>query len=165
MERIKFRSVDSTLDDKDILILKTLQENADLTNRQLAAKVHLSPTPVYERVRRLREEGYIKRISAILDVEKLNCSFVAFCYIKMKQHTFENATKFMDAVQHLDEVGECYNISGDFDFMMKVYVSSMKEYQQFVLRILGDLDCIGGLSSSFVMGEVKSTHCIPIKIR
>ena len=157
--------MDSSLDDKDILILKTLQENADLTNRQLAAKVHLSPTPVYERVRRLREEGYIKRISAILDVEKLNCSFVAFCYIKMKQHTFENATKFMDAVQHLDEVGECYNISGDFDFMMKVYVSSMKEYQQFVLRILGDLDCIGGLSSSFVMGEVKSTHCIPVKSR
>ena len=165
MERIKFCIMDSSLDDKDILILKTLQENADLTNRQLAAKVHLSPTPVYERVRRLREEGYIKRISAILDVEKLNCSFVAFCYIKMKQHTFENATKFMDAVQHLDEVGECYNISGDFDFMMKVYVSSMKEYQQFVLRILGDLDCIGGLSSSFVMGEVKSTHCIPVKNR
>ena len=155
--------MNSTLDEKDILILKTLQEDADLTNRQLAARVHLSPTPVYERVRRLKEEGYIKRISAILDVEKLNCSFVAFCYIKMKQHTYENATKFMEAVQHLDEVGECYNISGDFDFLMKVYVSSMKEYQQFVLRILGDLDCIGGLSSSFVMGEVKSTHCIPVR--
>lgn len=157
--------MENNLDEKDILILKTLQENAELTTRQLADKLHLSPTPTYERVRRLRSEGYIKRVQAILDVEKLNCSFVAFCYIKMKQHTFENATKIMESVQHLDEVGECYNITGDYDFLMKVYVSSMKEYQQFVLRILGELDCIGGLNSSFVMGEVKATNSIPVKIR
>lgn len=151
------------LDKKDILILKALQEDASLSNKQLAAKVHLSPTPVYERVKRLKEEGYIKGISAILDVEKLGCSFVAFCFIKLKQHTYENANSFMTAVQKIKEVGECYNITGDYDFMMKVYVSSMKEYQQFVLRILGDLDCIGGLSSSFVMGEVKDTHCVPVE--
>ena len=152
----------SSLDNTDILILKALQEDASLTNRQLAARVHLSPTPVYERVKRLKEEGYIKRICAILDVEKLNCAFVAFCYLKMKQHSFENATKIMAAVQQMDEVGECYNISGEYDFLMKVYVASMKEYQQFVLRILGELDCIGGLNSCFVMGEVKSSHSVPI---
>ena len=152
----------SNLDKIDILILRTLQEDASLSNKQLAAKVHLSPTPVYERVKRLKEEGYIKGITAILDVEKLGCSFVAFCFIKLKQHTYENANNFMTAVQGIKEVGECYNITGDFDFMMKVYVSSMKEYQQFVLKILGDLDCIGGLSSSFVMGEVKDTHCVPV---
>ena len=99
----------------------------------------------------------------MLDVEKLNCSFVAFCYIKLKQHTFDNAERFMSAVQKMDEVGECYNISGDYDFLMKVYVSSMKEYQKFVLRILGELDCIGGLNSSFVMGEVKNSYAIPVK--
>lgn len=153
------------LDEKDILILKALQENAELTTRQLADKVHLSPTPTYERVRRLKEEGYIKRVIAVLNADILDCSFVAFCYIKMKQHTFDNATTFMEAVQRLDEVGECYNISGDYDFVMKVYVSSMKEYQQFVLRILGELDCIGGLSSSFVMGEVKATHAIPVRLK
>lgn len=155
----------SNLDKTDILILKALQQDASLTNRQLAAKVHLSPTPVYERVRRLREEGYIKSISAILDVEKLGCSFVVFCYIKMKQHSYENATKFMSAVQNMEEVGECYNISGEYDFLMKVYVPSMKEYQQFVLRILGELDCIGGLNSCFVMGEVKDTHSVPVTSR
>ena len=69
----------------------------------------------------------------------------------------------MSAVQKMDEVGECYNISGDYDFLMKVYVSSMKEYQKFVLRILGELDCIGGLNSSFVMGEVKNSYAIPVK--
>jgi len=151
------------LDATDIAILKILQENAALTNKQLAARVHLSSTPVFERVKRLREQGYIKNFVAVLDTEKLNCSFIAFCYIKMKQHTYDNARRLMDAVQSMEEVGECYNISGDYDFLLKVYVSSMKEYQQFVLRILGELDCIGGLNSSFVMGEVKNTHAVPVR--
>jgi Lrp/AsnC family leucine-responsive transcriptional regulator len=153
----------TSLDSTDIAILRILQEDASLTNKQIAARVHLSPTPVFERVRRLREQGYIKQVIAVLDAEKLNCSFIAFCYIKMKQHTYENAQRLMDAVQSMDEVGECYNISGDYDFLLKVYVSSMKEYQLFVLRILGELDCIGGLNSSFVMGEVKNTHAIPVR--
>ena len=153
----------SGLDSIDIAILRTLQEDASLTNKEVAARVHLSPTPVFERIRRLREQGYIKGYVAVLDAEKLDCSFIAFCYIKMKQHTFENADTFMRAVQQMEEVGECYNISGDYDFLLKVYVSSMKEYQQFVLRILGELDCIGGLNSSFVMGEVKNTHAVPVR--
>ena len=153
----------SGLDSIDIAILRTLQEDASLTNKEVAARVHLSPTPVFERIKRLCEQGYIKGYVAVLDAEKLDCSFIAFCYIKMKQHTFENADTFMRAVQQMEEVGECYNISGDYDFLLKVYVSSMKEYQQFVLRILGELDCIGGLNSSFVMGEVKNTHAVPVR--
>ena len=151
------------LDSTDVDILRILQESADITNKELAAKVNLSPTPVFERVRRLREQGYIKKIAAVLDADKLDSSFVAFCYIKLKQHTFDNAKRFMDAVQDIEEVGECYNISGDYDFLMKVYVSSMKEYQSFVLGIMGDLDCIGSLNSFFVMGEVKNTFGVPLR--
>lgn len=151
------------LDENDLAILGILQDNADLTTKQVANMVHLSPTPVFERIKRLRAEGYIKKIAAVLDAEKLNCSFVAFCYIKLKQHTFENAARFMSAVQTMDEVGECYNISGDYDFLLKIYVSSMKEYQKFVLRILGELDCIGSLNSSFVMGEVKNSYAVPVR--
>ena len=125
----------SGLDNVDISILRILQEDAALTNKQIAARVHLSPTPVFERIKRLREQGYIKGYVAVLDTEKLE----------------------------MDEVGECYNISGDYDFLLKIYVSSMKEYQQFVLRILGELDCIGGLNSCFVMGEVKNTHAVPVR--
>ena len=153
----------SGLDSTDIAILRILQEDASLTNKEIAARVYLSPTPVFERIKRLQDQGYIRKYVAVLDAEKLDCSFISFCYIKLKQHTFENANRLMDAVQAMDEVGECYNISGDYDFLMKVYVSSMKEYQQFVLRILGELDCIGGLNSSFVMGEVKNTHAVPIR--
>ena len=151
------------LDNTDISILRILQEDASLSNKEIAARVHLSPTPVFERIKRLRVQGYIKKFVAVLDAEKLDCSFVAFCYVKMKQHTFENAKRIMEAVQSMAEVAECYNISGDYDFLMKVYVSSMKEYQQFVLRILGELDCIGGLNSSFVMGEVKNTWSVPVR--
>ena len=151
------------LDATDVAILKILQEDATLSTRQIAQRVNLSPTPVFERIRRLRSEGYIRKVAAVLDEEKLGCSFVAFCYIKMQQHTFENARKIMEAVQKIDEIAECYNVSGDYDFLMKVYVSSMKEYQEFVLRILGELDCIGGLNSCFVMGEVKNTYSIPVR--
>lgn len=151
------------LDEKDVEILKILQDDADVTNKEIAAKVHLSPTPVFERIKRMREQGYIRKIAAVLDAGKLDCSFIAFCYIKLKQHTFENARSLMDAVQKINEVGECYNISGDYDFMMKVYVSSMKEYQQFVLRIMGDLECIGSLNSFFVMGEVKNNFGVPVR--
>ncbi|MGM9768162.1 MAG: Lrp/AsnC family transcriptional regulator [Candidatus Cryptobacteroides sp.] len=153
----------SQLDATDVAILKILQEDATLSTRQIAQRVNLSPTPVFERVRRLRSEGYIRKVAAVLDEEKLGCSFVAFCYIKMQQHTFENASKIMAAVQKIDEIAECYNVSGDYDFLMKVYVSSMKEYQEFVLRILGEIDCIGGLNSCFVMGEVKNTYSIPVR--
>ena len=153
----------SQLDATDVAILKILQEDATLSTRQIAQRVNLSPTPVFERIRRLRSEGYIRKVAAVLDEEKLGCSFVAFCYIKMQQHTFENASKIMAAVQKIDEIAECYNVSGDYDFLMKVYVSSMKEYQEFVLRILGELDCIGGLNSCFVMGEVKNTYSIPVR--
>lgn len=153
------------IDEKDVEILRLLQDNADLTNKEIAAKVHLSPTPVFERVKRLRTKGYIKKFAAVLDADKLDCSFMAFCYIKLKQHTFDNAKRLMDAVAQIDEVAECYNISGDYDFLMKVYVSSMKDYQRFVLRIMGDLDCIGSLNSSFVMGVVKETFGVPVHLK
>ena len=150
------------LDNIDLKILEQLQSNSNLTNKELAAAVHLSTTPTFERVRRLEREGYIKRYAAVLDAEKLNCGFVAFCFLKMKQHSHENAMRIMEAAQAIPEIGECYNISGDYDFLLKIYAKDMKSYQKFLLRILGDIDCIGSLSSSFVLGEVKSTQAIPL---
>lgn len=152
------------LDEIDIRILSLLQDDSRLTNKELAAKIHLSPTPTFERVKRLEREGYITKYMAVLDAEKINRGFVAFCYISMKQHSFENSQRIMEAVQNIPEIVECYNISGDYDFMLKIYVSDMKAYQEFVLRILGDLDCIGSLNSSFVLGEVKNSHQLPIDI-
>lgn len=150
------------LDEIDIKILTLLQENSRLTNKEIASAIHLSPTPTFERVKRLEREGYIEKYMAVLNAEKLNRGFIAFCYISMKQHTYDNSQRIMEAVQNIPEIVECYNISGDYDFLLKIYVSDMKAYQQFVLKILGDIDCIGSLNSSFVLGEVKNSHQLVI---
>lgn len=152
----------SSLDATDLHILDCLQRDCRLTNKELAAAIHLSPTPTFERVKRLEREGYIKGYVAVLDAEKIDCGFVAFCYLKMKQHTQENALRIMNAMKNISEIAECYNISGDYDFLLKIYTRNMQAYQDFLLRILGDLDCIGSLNSCFVLGEVKSSRELPL---
>lgn len=150
------------LDRTDYKILEQLQIDSNLTNKELAAAIHLSPTPTFERVKRLEREGYIMGYTAVLDPEKLDCGFTAFCFMKMKQHTYENGMKIMDAVQSIPEISECHNISGDYDFLLKIHTRDMKSYQKFILKILGELDCIGSLNSSFVLDEVKNSHSIPL---
>ncbi|MDE6090520.1 MAG: Lrp/AsnC family transcriptional regulator [Duncaniella sp.] len=156
------KSSSTSLDAIDIRILKVLQENSRLTVKELAAAVHLSPTPTFERVKRLEREGYITKYMAVLDAEKIDCGFLAFCYLKMKQQSYENAIRIMTAVKSIPEIAECYNVSGDHDFLLKIYTKDMRSYQEFILRILGELDCIGSLNSSFVLDEVKNTHQLPL---
>lgn len=154
--------MDYQLDEKDLEILSELQRDARQTNKELSQAINLSTTPTFERVKRLEKEGYIRKYTAVLDADKLNRGFIAFCYLKMKQHTYENAKRIMEAVQSVPEIAECYNISGDYDFLLKIYTKDMKEYQKFLLRILGEIDCIGSLNSSFVLGEIKNMHQLPI---
>ena len=68
----------------------------------------------------------------------------------------------MEAVKNIPEIAECYNISGDYDFLLKIYTKDMKAYQKFLLRILGEIDCIGSLNSSFVLGEIKNDNLLPL---
>ena len=154
-----------SLDNTDYRILQMLQKDSRITNKQLAAAVHLSPTPTFERVKKLERERFIKRYTAVLDAERLACGFIVFCFLRMKQHSYENGIKIMEAVQNIPEIVECFNISGDYDFLLKIHTSDMKSYQKFILRILGDLNCIGSISSSFVLGEVKSGGEIPLPIQ
>jgi Lrp/AsnC family leucine-responsive transcriptional regulator len=150
------------LDNKDISILKILQHRSHLTTKELAAKVNLSSTPVFERVKKLEKEGYIKKYVAILDAEKLEKSLTVFCNITLKEHTREIGNQFVKDILTLEEVTECYNISGDYDFLLKVLVKDMKQYQDFVLNHLGSVQNIGSAHSTFVMGEIKNTYSIPL---
>lgn len=150
------------LDEIDLKLLRLLQENADRTTKQLANKVNLSPTPVFERVKRLKKYGYIQKYVAVLDAEKLNRGLTVFCNITLKQHTKEIGNRFVQDIKAIREVTECYNISGDYDFLLKVMVVDMKHYQDFVLNGLGSVKNIGSAHSTFVMGEIKNTHAIPI---
>lgn len=150
------------LDDTDKKLLKILQENSNLTTKELAAAVELSPTPVYERQRRLEREGVVKKYVAVVDPKKVGNNIVAFCNICLKQHNQKYGFAFMKAVEKIEEIVECYNTSGDYDFMIKVCVRDMEHYQSFVLNKLGLIESVGSLHSVFVLGEVKNTHAVPI---
>lgn len=150
------------LDETDIKLLQILQRNCNLTTKELAAKVNLSPTPVFERIKRLEKEGYIRKYTAILDAEKLSRGFVVFCNIKLKQHSKELGRQLVESISRLDAVTECYNVSGDYDFMLKIHAQNMRHYQDFVLNVLGEIDCIGSLQSVFVMGEIKNSFEVPL---
>lgn len=151
------------LDKTDLQLLDILQDNSNLTTKELAAKVNLTPTPVFERIKKLEKEGYIKKYAAILNEERLGNGFIVFCNVRLKQHTKEFGKQFMEVILSLDEVTECYNTSGEYDFMIKVQVRSMKHYQDFVLNKLGEVDCIGNLHSIFVLGNIKQSYKIPLE--
>lgn len=143
------------LDAVDMEILRALQKNARLTTKELAAMVNLSTTPVFERVKRLEQRGYIKGYVAVLDAEKLGRGFVEFCSVKMRRIGREIAEDFARVVRSIPEVTECYNISGSYDYLLKIHAPNMKYYQEFVLNILGNIDHLGSLESTFVMDEIK----------
>ena len=143
------------LDAVDMEILRALQKNARLTTKELAAMVNLSTTPVFERVKRLEQRGYVKGYVAVLDAEKLGRGFVVFCSVKMRRIGREIAEDFARVVRSIPEVTECYNISGSYDYLLKIHASNMKYYQEFVLNILGNIDHLGSLESTFVMDEIK----------
>ncbi|WP_010254444.1 Lrp/AsnC family transcriptional regulator [Myroides injenensis] len=148
------------LDETDLKLLRILSENSNLTTKELSLMVNLSPTPVFERVKRLEKDGFIKKYIALIDAEKLNKGFIVFCNIKLKQHERFINNKFVEDIMLIEEVVECYNISGEYDFLLKVYANDMKHYQDFVFNKLAMVDSIGSTHSSFVMREIKNTHNI-----
>ncbi|MDD4141656.1 MAG: Lrp/AsnC family transcriptional regulator [Bacteroidales bacterium] len=150
------------LDMYDLRILRILQEGCRLTNRELAEQVGLSSSPVFERVRRLEKEGFIKKYVAVLDKEKLNRGFIVYCNVKLKRMDTLNMDKFTIAIANIQEVTECYNISGEFDFLLKVRSPDMKYYREFLIHVLSQLDCINNVQSVFVMDTIKQSYGVPI---
>ena len=149
-----------SIDATDILILRALQLNAHLTVKELAAKVNLSTTPVFERVKRLEREGIIDRYIAVLNAEKLNQGFVVFCNVKMHRMSHDIAEQFSQMVKGIPEVTECYNVSGSFDYLLKVHAANMKYYREFVLNVLGSIEGLGSIESTFVMDTIKNDYGI-----
>lgn len=150
------------LDRTDLLILDALQHNARMTNKELAAKVHLSPTPVFERWKRLEREGYIRKYIAVLDADKLNRGFVVFCSVKLNRLNTETANDFTTRIKAMPEVTECYNISGHFDYMLKLHSFDMKQYQRFLIDVLGKIESVASIESTFVMEEIKHEYGVGV---
>lgn len=145
------------LDQIDSKLLVLLQEDTKKTTKELSLVLNLSVTAVYERIKKLEREGIIKKYVALLDRNKINKGFVVFCHVKLIQHTRENIATFEQQVVQLSEVLECFHVSGDYDYILKVFVENMEEYREFMVTKLTTLQHIGSTQSSFMIEEVKNT--------
>jgi DNA-binding Lrp family transcriptional regulator len=148
------------LDEKDLAILRLLQHNARITVKEISDKIHLSTTPVHERIKRMEETGVIRQYATLLDHTKVKKGLMVICYVSLKQHNKSAGTRFIKMIQEMNEVIECYNISGEFDFMLKVMAENMDAYYNFHVNKLSEAENIGHVQSVFVMGIIKQTHLL-----
>ena len=143
------------LDQTDIQLLRLLQENSSLNNKELAAKVNKAITPTYMRVKRLKEEGYIKGYTAVLNREKLGMGLLALTQVKMKCHSEELLKGFEQEVNQMPEVITCFHLSGAYDFIIHVALTDMKAYHDFLMHKLFHLPEIETVNTCFVIKECK----------
>ncbi|HEY5370337.1 MAG TPA: Lrp/AsnC family transcriptional regulator [Hanamia sp.] len=145
-------------DKKDLSILKLLQENARITVKEISEKIHLSTTPVHERIKRMEESGIIRQYATLVDNAKVKKGLTVICYVSLKQHGKNAGMNFIKTINDLKEVIECFSISGEFDFMLKVVCKDMNAYYDFHVNKLSEIENVGHVQSIFVMGIIKQTH-------
>jgi len=146
--------------DRDILTL--LQKDARLTYKELAAILHLSKSPIQERVKRLERLGFISSIVALIDPNKFDNCMICYLQVQLTNHSVNTFKLFQQEINKLDEVLECYHTTGGFDFMLKVVARNMIAYNDFLTNKLGRLDNIGTLNSSLVITQAKRETALPI---
>lgn len=151
------------LDASDRLILQLLQEDASLTTKEIAGRINMSTTPVFERVKRLERDGFISSYRALLDRKKVGLPMLVFCDVSLKEHNRDFLIRFETEIAALPEVLECHHIAGAYDYLLKVVVHDMDGYQRFVKEKLAALENIGRVQSHFVMTEVKQSTVLPVK--
>ena len=145
------------MDSIDKKLLQLLQADTKKTTKELSLKLNLSVTAVYERIKKLEREGIIDKYVVLLNRNKINKGFVVFCHLKLLQHTKEFINQFEKEVIKLDEVLECFHVSGDYDYILKICVKDMEEYREFMVTKLTTLQHIGSTHSTFMIGEVKNS--------
>ena len=145
------------LDDIDLKILRILQKNSKKTTKEVAQILNLTASPVYERIKRLENKGYIKKYVALLDKAHLNRPITAICMVSLRYHNEGFIDKFDKQIKELKEVQECYHMAGKVDFFLKINLQSLTDYHEFVRLKLSKIENIGVLESYFVLKEIKST--------
>jgi Lrp/AsnC family leucine-responsive transcriptional regulator len=144
-------------DETDRKLLHLLQEDSKQTNKALSHKLNLSVTAVYERIKKLEKNGIVNQYVALVDKSKVEKDFVAFCHVKLVQHSQDYVVKFEREVRKLDEVLECYHLSGDYDYLLKVLVKDMKSFREFMVTKLTKIDHIGSTHIIFIINVVNHT--------
>lgn len=154
-----------TLDQTDLDILRLLQEDARRTNKELALKLHKSPSTIFERVNRLREHGFIQGSIILINREKFDELWVTFTQVQLKDHCSEALIDFQNEVIQFPEVLECYHTTGNFDFLLKIVVTNMASYHMVIVDKLARLRNLGALQSCFVVNEAKRNLAYPLQKR
>ncbi|WP_181374594.1 Lrp/AsnC family transcriptional regulator [Polaribacter aquimarinus] len=150
------------LDSTDKKLINLLQTDSKQTTKQLSLQLNLSVTAVYERIKKLEKEKIIEKYVAIINKNKIEKSFLVFCHIKLIQHSKEYVTTFEREVLKLEEVSECFHVSGDYDYILKIYVKDMESYRDFMVKKLTAIKYIGSTHSTFAIEEVKNTTEITV---
>ncbi|RMB59554.1 Lrp/AsnC family transcriptional regulator [Dokdonia sinensis] len=150
------------LDAIDKKLLEHLQKDCKLTNKELSALLNLSITAIYERIKKLERSGVISQYVGLLDKSKVGRDFIVYCHIKLEKHKEEYLMKFEQSVMELEEVVECFHVSGDYDYIIKVLVADMASFREFMVTKLTSLAHVGSTQSSFVISEVKHTTAVSI---
>lgn len=149
------------LDAIDKRIIQLLQKDGKMKIKEIANLLKMTNTPVFDRIKRLEKEGFIKAYTAIVDNEKLGVQLIAFCSVTLEKHHIEYINQFVEDVKKIPEVVECYHIAGMFDYLLKIYIKDMTDYQLFITQKLSAIANIGRVQSSFVMTEIKNEPCFP----
>lgn len=148
------------LDKTDKKLINILQKDSKITTKRIANELNLSVTAIYERIKKLEKKEIIEKYVAVVNKEKVNKAFVVICQVKLKQHHNKYIEKFEKEVHQFDEVLECFNISGDYDYQLKIVVENMKAYRKFLNNKLTILDYIGSTYSTFIISEVKNSTAV-----
>jgi len=152
----------SSLDNYDKKILKALQQNADLSMADLGDQVGLSHTPCWRRVKRLEEDGFITQRVTLLSAEKLELNVSVHAYITIKSHDEESLIAFESSVQEVQEIVECYSITGDKDYLLRMVVANVDQYEKLLKKTLVHLPNVASVNSVFALKQVKFTTALPL---
>ena len=155
---------DTALDATDWRILDRLQDDARLTNVELAARVHLSPSPCLARVRRLERAGIISRYVTLLDPLKLGLTVSVFIQVRLEKQIERALQVFESAMRERPEVMECYLMTGDSDYLIRVVVPDMQALERFIVDFLARVPGVGNIRSSFALKQVKYKTVLPIRL-
>ena len=148
------------LDNIDKTLLKYLQEDCKQTNKELSGKLNLSVTAVYERIKKLERAGVIRKYVALINTNKVDRGFMVFCHIRLEKHAKEAINHFEVEAAKLQEVIECFHVSGEYDYLLKVVVKDMEHFRNFMVNKLTTLQYIGNTQSSFTINAVKNSTAI-----
>ncbi len=151
------------LDKTDLQILKILQQNGRITNLQLSNEIGLSPAPTLERVRKLENSGYILSYHALVDEEKLGLGIKTFIQVSLDFHQNNTIQNFLEAIQEIKEITECHHVTGQCDFLLKVYVKDIKAYEQLIMQKISRIIVVKTFQTMIIMSTNKKEPTVPLE--